>query len=140
EEQGQGCRKTEGRHNKGCRPQDKFRQGKACREEEGRDTIKRNPKDRTAKDDTGRPTETAARGTSRGLPSETEILEFLQTQTGRVGKREIARAFNIKGADRIPLKQMLKEMTSRGLVRRESRTLEDTKQLPPVTVLQVIDV
>ncbi|WP_137388073.1 ribonuclease R [Rhodoligotrophos defluvii] len=80
------------------------------------------------------------RSTERALPSEAEILDFLQTQTGRVGKREIARAFNIKGADRIALKQLLKDMTARGLLRRDSRALENAARLPPVTVLEVVDI
>ena len=40
------------------------------------------------------------------LPSEAQILEFVQNSTGRIGKREIARAFNIKGPDKVGLKQL----------------------------------
>ena len=38
------------------------------------------------------------------LPSKQEILDFLATATGEAGKREIARAFGVKGGDRIALK------------------------------------
>ncbi len=42
------------------------------------------------------------------LPSEEEILEFIRGSDRKVGKREIARAFNIRGDDRIALKKRLK--------------------------------
>ena len=41
------------------------------------------------------------------LPSKQEILDFLQGASGEAGKREIARAFGIKGGDRIALKELL---------------------------------
>ena len=46
-----------------------------------------------------------------GLPSKKEIIEFLAGTTSKAGKREIERAFGIKGADRIALKAILREMT-----------------------------
>ena len=45
------------------------------------------------------------------LPSKKEIFEFLETTSAKAGKREIARAFGIKGAERIALKSLLREMT-----------------------------
>ena len=72
------------------------------------------------------------------LPSEAQILEFVQNSTGKVGKREISRAFNIKGPLRVPLKQMLKSMTERGLLEKgTARKLHDPTQLPPVLVAEV---
>ena len=44
-----------------------------------------------------------------GLPSRDEILEFIKSSPGRVGKREIARAFGIKGAERLDLNRLLAE-------------------------------
>ena len=41
------------------------------------------------------------------LPSKQEILDFLQGARVEAGKREIARAFGIKGGDRIALKELL---------------------------------
>jgi ribonuclease R len=38
-------------------------------------------------------------------PSDEALLEFLSNNPGQTGKREVARAFGIKGADRIALKQ-----------------------------------
>ena len=50
------------------------------------------------------------------LPSRDEVLKFIAEQDGKVAKRDIAKAFNIKGADRIPLKRMLREMSAEGLL------------------------
>ena len=46
----------------------------------------------------------------RGLPSREEILEFIKTNDDRSGKREIGKAFGVKGQDKIALKKMLKIM------------------------------
>jgi len=51
------------------------------------------------------------------LPSRQEILDFLQTANRETGKREIARAFGIKGGDRIALKELLRDMADDGLIR-----------------------
>lgn len=72
------------------------------------------------------------------LPSEAQILQFVQATPGKVGKREISRHFGIKGAQRIPLKQLLKDMTERGLLERRSRRLQDPTQLPPVIVAEIM--
>lgn len=45
------------------------------------------------------------------MPSREEILAFLADNPGKTSKREIGRAFGVKGDDRIPLKQLLKAMT-----------------------------
>ena len=45
--------------------------------------------------------------TAGKLPSKQDILDFLATATGEAGKREIARAFGVKGGDRIALKELL---------------------------------
>ena len=46
------------------------------------------------------------------------VAEFIRESPTPVGKREIARAFGISGADRIPLKAMLKELEREGAVDR----------------------
>ena len=43
-------------------------------------------------------------------PSKEELVAFIGTQTGKVGTREIARAFGLKNADRAELKRMLREL------------------------------
>jgi ribonuclease R len=49
-----------------------------------------------------------------GLPSRAKILDFLQNNPGPTAKRDIARAFGIKGGDKITLKALLKELERSG--------------------------
>ena len=58
-----------------------------------------------------------------GLPSKEELLEFIGTQSGKVGTRELARAFNLKNADRAALKAMLRELADDGRIERRRRKL-----------------
>lgn len=74
---------------------------------------------------------------AKRLPSEADILEFINTEPGTVGKREIARKFNIKGADRIGLKQMLRKMADDGTIAKRGKRIQDPDALPPVAVLQI---
>ncbi|MCC6912423.1 MAG: ribonuclease R [Rhodospirillaceae bacterium] len=50
------------------------------------------------------------------LPTRDEILKFIQESSTQVGKREIARAFGITGADKIALKAILKDLKGSGAV------------------------
>lgn len=54
-----------------------------------------------------------------GLPSAEDIIDFIRTSDVPVGKRELARAFNLKGDDRIPLKNLLRELEARGDIARD---------------------
>ena len=71
------------------------------------------------------------------FPSESDILDFVKTRSGHVGKGEIARAFHIRGAKRIALKRLLKSMSERGLLARRHRKLRDAPTLAPVAVLDL---
>ncbi|MBE8191507.1 MAG: ribonuclease R [Alphaproteobacteria bacterium] len=73
------------------------------------------------------------------IPSRDDILKFVSEQSGKIGKREIARAFDIKGSDRIPLKNLLREMTAEGLLEGEGRQKDLRKggDLPSVAVLNI---
>ena len=44
------------------------------------------------------------------FPNMDDLIAFLNENGGKAGKREIARAFHIKGDDKIKLKHMLKEL------------------------------
>ena len=44
------------------------------------------------------------------LPTKDQILEYVQAAQGKVGNREIARAFHLKGGDRIAMKRLLREI------------------------------
>ena len=71
--------------------------------------------------------------------SKAEIVDFLADAPGRVGKREIARAFGIKGGlAKVELKRLLKEMAEDGLIqKRERKVITRKGELPSVTVLDI---
>ena len=71
------------------------------------------------------------------LPSKQDIIDFLATATGEAGKREIARAFGVKGGDRIALKALLRDMADDGLIAGSRRKLTRPGVLPPVTVIEI---
>ncbi|HWG03706.1 MAG TPA: ribonuclease R [Beijerinckiaceae bacterium] len=56
---------------------------------------------------------------------------------GKIGKREIARAFGIKGADRIALKRLLKDLEADGVVERRHKALQRPGLLPNVVVADI---
>jgi ribonuclease R len=81
----------------------------------------------------------ARRKTTVGkLPSRQEILDFLQTASRETGQREIARAFGVKGGDRIALKVLLRDMADDGLIAGSRRKLTRPGVLPPVTVIEIV--
>jgi ribonuclease R len=71
------------------------------------------------------------------LPSREELVAFVANAPGKVGKREIARAFNIQGGDRIWLKQMLKGLENEGVVDRRKKEIRKPGKLPHVVVADV---
>ncbi|WP_334175552.1 ribonuclease R [Pseudoxanthobacter sp.] len=73
------------------------------------------------------------------FPSRQEILAYLRDHPGEAGKRELARAFGIRGAARIALKRMLKDLEADGLVERRRGRLIQPGDLPPVMVLAVVE-
>jgi ribonuclease R len=77
-------------------------------------------------------------GRAGKLPSKQEILDFLEQSTAQAGKREIARAFGVKGADRITLKELLRDMAEEGLIAGSRRKLTRPGTLPPVTVVEIV--
>jgi ribonuclease R len=70
-------------------------------------------------------------------PSKQQILAFIGEQSGRVGTREIARAFGLKNADRADLKRMLRELADEGRIDRRRKKLHHPGTLPPVVVADI---
>ncbi len=71
------------------------------------------------------------------MPSADDILQFVTNSPGVVGKREIARAFDMKGNDKIALKQLLKDMSKKGTLLNKRKRLINKNGLPPVGVVEV---
>ena len=74
---------------------------------------------------------------SSALPSREDVVAFIAEAPGKVGKREIAQAFNIKGGDRIWLKQMLKDLEVEGVVDRRGKNVHKAGQLPPMVLADI---
>jgi len=72
------------------------------------------------------------------LPTKADILEWISDNPTLTAKRDIAKAFGIKGAARIDLKRMLKELEAEGHLRKQKKTYRDPEKLPPVSVLQIL--
>ncbi|MXQ09383.1 ribonuclease R [Alphaproteobacteria bacterium GH1-50] len=71
------------------------------------------------------------------IPSKDEILAWISENPTQTSKRDISRAFGIKGADRIDLKRVLKELEEDGHLEKRRKTYRDPERLPPVSVLMV---
>jgi ribonuclease R len=71
------------------------------------------------------------------LPTKAAILEFINSSPEKVGKREIARAFNVTGQGRIKLKQLLRELAEDGRVSKTRKRVRGRSTLRPVMVLEV---
>ena len=83
----------------------------------------------------------ARRPQQGGLPSRQQILDFIAASDAPAGKREIARAFGLKGNEKIALKQMLRDMGDEGLIDAgPGRAFHKMGGVPKVTVLRVADV
>ncbi len=72
------------------------------------------------------------------IPSKDEILQWISENPALTTKRDIAKAFGIKGAARIDLKRLLKELEADGHLRKRAKSYRDLEKLPPVSVLQVM--
>lgn len=71
------------------------------------------------------------------LPTKQEILDWIAANPTLSAKRDIAKAFGIKGAARIDLKRMLKELEAEGHVEKRKKTYADPDRLPPITIIEV---
>ena len=72
-----------------------------------------------------------------GLPEKAAIIDFIKSADRKVGKREIAKAFNIKGDDRTALKKLLREMSEQGLIAGGRKEIRRPGELPPVGVIHI---
>ncbi|MGY6551881.1 MAG: ribonuclease R family protein [Erythrobacter sp.] len=75
-----------------------------------------------------------------GMPSAAEVLEFIQSSDVPAGKREIAKAFGLKGQEKIKLKALLKDMAEEGLIDGRKTAYHRMGGVPKVTVLRIVAV
>lgn len=72
------------------------------------------------------------------IPSRQQILDWVADHPEASAKRDIAKAFGLKGAERIELKRLLKELEAEGLLERRNRHYHDAERLPPISVIQLL--
>jgi ribonuclease R len=77
------------------------------------------------------------RGTHGSLPSKAALARFINDSPGRIGRREIMRAFNLDAGDRPALKQLLRELADEGLT--EPRRAQRPGRAP-VLVVEIVAV
>nr|WP_254026228.1 ribonuclease R [Mesorhizobium ventifaucium] len=70
-------------------------------------------------------------------PSRDEILRYIAENPDRSGKRDIAKAFALRGDDRIWLKDVLRDLQDEGLLTKERKRLARVGALAHVAVLDI---
>jgi ribonuclease R len=72
------------------------------------------------------------------IPTKDQIRQWITENPGLSAKRDIAKAFGIKGDARIDLKRLLAELEAEGSLEKRARRFRDPGALPPVSVLLVL--
>ncbi len=75
-----------------------------------------------------------------GLPSRQQVLDFLAQAEEPAGKRELVKAFGLKGTEKIALKALLKDMAEEGLIDGNRSAFHRMGGVPKVTVLRVMEI
>ncbi len=90
-----------------------------------------------------------SKNTAKPFPSREDIVAFIARereaaekaaagQPDKIGKREIARAFGIRGDDKILLKKILKELELDGAIARSRTGLHDPGALPQIVLADIL--
>jgi ribonuclease R len=73
------------------------------------------------------------------VPTRDELLAFIKESATPVGKREIARAYGLKGDQRIELKELLRNLRDTGDIAADrAKTFKDPQALTDITVLEIV--
>lgn len=78
-----------------------------------------------------------AHARDRVFPSRDAIVAFIRANPGKIGTREIAREFGLKNADRVELKQILRELADEGTVAKRGRKMHEPAALPPTVLADI---
>ncbi|MBD3730824.1 MAG: VacB/RNase II family 3'-5' exoribonuclease [Sphingomonadales bacterium] len=74
------------------------------------------------------------------MPTREQVIDFIQSSPTPAGKREIAKAFGLKGQEKIALKALLKDMAEEGLIDGRKTAYHRMGGVPKVTVLRVLEI
>ena len=72
------------------------------------------------------------------IPTKEQIRQWITDNPSLSAKRDIAKAFGLKGDQRIDLKRLLAELQDDGTLERKARHFREPGALPPVSVLLVL--
>ncbi len=76
----------------------------------------------------------------QGMPTPQQVIDFIQSSDIPAGKREIAKAFGLKGQEKIKLKALLKDMAEDGLIDGKKSAFHRMGGVPKVTTLKIVDI
>ncbi len=71
------------------------------------------------------------------LPIRAEILDWISQNPTQTAKRDLAKAFGLKGAARVELKRLLKSLEAEGLLQKEKKNYHRPNYLPSVSALRI---
>ncbi|MEP9373139.1 ribonuclease R [Mesorhizobium sp. KR1-2] len=71
------------------------------------------------------------------MPSRDDILRYISENPEKSGKRDIAKAFSLKGENRVWLKDTLAELQDEGVLEKDRKRLMRPGSLPAVAVLDI---
>jgi ribonuclease R len=71
-------------------------------------------------------------------PTREAILRFIADNPARATKRDIARAFEVKGGARVELKSLLRQLEGEGLIERRAKRLSQPGALPTVLACEAV--
>ncbi|NBB26545.1 ribonuclease R [Porphyrobacter sp. SLTP] len=74
------------------------------------------------------------------MPTPQQVIDFIQFSDIPAGKREIAKAFGLKGQEKIKLKALLKDMAEDGLIDGKKSAFHRMGGVPKVTTLKIVDI
>ncbi len=75
------------------------------------------------------------------VPTRDELLAFIRDSETPVGKREIARAYGLKGDQRIELKELLRDLRDSGEIAPDrAKTFRDPQAMTETAVLEIVSV
>jgi ribonuclease R len=71
------------------------------------------------------------------FPGRDAIVAFIRAHPGMVGTREIAREFGLKNADRVQLKNILRELADEGAIAKRGKKVNEPAALPPTVMADI---
>jgi ribonuclease R len=72
------------------------------------------------------------------MPTAKQVLDFIQSSDIPAGKREITKAFGLKGQEKIKLKALLKDMAEDGLIDGKKSAFHRMGGVPKVATLKIV--